>query len=112
MKPRHLFTAATVSYLANCGLGAAVATRKLRTDDVRWVHHGLYILTSTLAAGAVSSLLWSRSRAGWLLLPAAVPFALIPRRSARSRGHVVLALSAAPFFAASLAAALTETVKK
>ena len=113
MRPRDLFTAATVSYVANCALGAAVATRILRTDEVRWVHHGLYTLTSTLAVGAVSSLVWSRSRAGWFLLPAAVPFVLIPRRSARSSGHMVLALSAAPFFAASLRAAHTEpTVTK
>lgn len=108
MRPRDLFTAATVSYLANCALGAGVATRILRTDEVRWVHHGLYSLTSALGVGAVSSLVWSGSRAGWFLLPAAVPFFFIPRRSARSSGHIVLALSAAPFFAVSLLAAHTE----
>lgn len=102
MKPAMLFTAATSSYLANCTLGAAVATGVLRTDNARWVHHALYIATSTLAGAAVSSLFWSRSRAGWLLLPAAVPLVLIPRISARSRRHVVVAASAAPFFVGSL----------
>ncbi len=104
MKPAMLFTAATTSYLANCALGAGVATRVLDTRNVRWVHHALYVCTSTLAGAAASSLLWSRtpSRAGWLLLPAAVPLALIPRISSHSRRHVVVALSAAPFFVVSL----------
>lgn len=102
MMPALLFTAATGSYLANCALGAAVATRVVDTHDVRWVHHALYISTSTLAAVAATSLVWSPSPAGWWLLPAAVPLAVIPRISTRSRGHVLAALSAAPFFAASV----------
>lgn len=99
---RLLFTAAATSYLANCALGASVATGLVRTDGFRWVHHALYISTSTIAGAAASSLLWSRSRAGWALLPAAVPLLLIPRISARSRRHVVVAASAAPFFGAGL----------
>jgi hypothetical protein len=102
MQPAILFTAAATSYAANCALGAAVATRLLDTRRVHWVHHALYSCTSTLAAAAVSSLLWSPSRAGWWLLPAAVPLVLIPRVSARTRGHVGLAVSAAPFFLAGL----------
>lgn len=102
MRPAVLFTAASTSYLANCALGAGVATRRIRTDRAHWVHHALYIATSTLAGAAVSSLLWSRNRAGWFLLPAAVPLTLIPHVSARSSRHIALALSAAPFFAASL----------
>lgn len=104
MRPAVLFTAAATSYLANCLLGAGVATRILDTRKVHGVHHGLYVCTSTLAAAAASSLLWHRAdrRAAWLLLPAAVPLALIPRISSHSRRHVVVALSAAPFFAASV----------
>ena len=94
-----------MSYTANCLLGTAVATRRIDTSRVRWVHHGMYITTSTLAAAAASSLLWSRSRAGWLLLPAAVPLAVIPYAGTRGRRHPAVALSAAPFFLASLIAA-------
>jgi hypothetical protein len=100
--PAALFTAAAVSYAANCLLGTAVATRRIDTSRVRWVHHGMYITTSTLAAGAASSLLWSRSSAGWLLLPAAVPLAIIPYAGTRGRRHPTVALAAAPFFLASL----------
>lgn len=100
MKPAILFSAATASYVANCALGLSVATGVLDTTKVHWLHHGLYTCTSTLAGAAVSSLVWSRSTAGWWLLPAAVPLALIPHLSARSRRHPALALSAAPFFAA------------
>ncbi len=102
MNPAALFTAATVSYAANCLLGAGVATRLIDTSRVRWVHHGMYIATSTLAAAAASSLLWSRSKAGWLLLPAAVPLAVIPYAGTRGRRHPTVALSAAPFFLVSV----------
>ena len=102
MNPQHLFTAATTSYAANCALGVGVATRVVDTRNVHWVHHALYVCTSVLAGAAASSLVWSSSRAGWRLLPAAVPLTLIPYVSTPSRGHVGLALSAAPFFVASL----------
>ena len=102
MKPALLFTAATTSYVANCALGTAVATRTISTKNAHWVHHALYICTSTLTAAAASSLLWSPSKAGWALLPAAIPLALIPRISSHSRRHVMVALSASPFFVASL----------
>ncbi len=102
MKPAILFTAAAGSYVANCALGVGVATRVITTSRAHWVHHALYICTATLAGAAASSVLWSRSRAGWWLLPAAVPLALIPRISSHSRRHIVVAVSAAPFFAAGL----------
>ncbi len=103
-----LFAAATTSYVANVALGTAVATRVVRTHRFRWVHHALYVSTSVLAGAAASSLLWSGSRAGLRLLPAALPLAAVPYVSARSRRHPVVALSAAPFFVAGLAAALRE----
>ena len=102
MRPAWLFTAATASYAANCALGAGVASGRVHTGRAHWVHHALYISTSALAAAATSSLLWSRNPAGWVLLPAALPLAVIPRISARSRRHVGVALSAAPFFVGSL----------
>ena len=102
MLPAILFTAAATSYAANCALGAAVATRMVDTTNFRWLHHGLYISTSTLAGVAVSSELWSGSKAGWWLLPAGVPLALIPRVSSHSPRHVLVALAAAPFFAAGV----------
>ena len=100
--PAALFTAAAVGYAANCLLGAAVAARLIDTSRMRWVHHGIYVATSTLTAAATSSLVWSRSTAGWLLLPAAVPLAVIPYAGTRGRRHPAVALSAAPFFVASL----------
>jgi hypothetical protein len=102
VNPAVLFTAATTSYLANCALGTAVATGALNTGRAHWVHHGLYISTASLATVAMSSLFWSRNRAGLLLLPAAVPLVLIPVISSHSRRHIVTALAAAPFFLASL----------
>ena len=102
MKPAILFTAAAGSYAANCVLGVGVATRLLDTSKVHWVHHVLFSCTATLAGAAVSSLFWSSSRAGWWLLPATVPLSLIPQVSSHSRRHILVALSAAPFFATSL----------
>ena len=106
--PVVLFAAATAGYAANVGLGSAVAARLVDTRRVRWVHHGLYVATSVLAGAAVSTLLWSDSRAGWRLLPAAVPLVVVARVSARSRRHPLVALSAAPFFVTSLVRALRE----
>jgi len=102
MQPALLFTAAAASYTANCALGAGVATGVVRTGRAHWVHHALYISTVVLSAGAASSLLWSRNRAGLALLPAAVPLALIPYLGSHGARHPIVALSAAPFFAASL----------
>ncbi|SDU87740.1 hypothetical protein SAMN04488544_1332 [Microlunatus sagamiharensis] len=107
-RPVVLFAAATTSYVANVALGTSAATGLVRTHRFRWVHHAVYVSTSVLAGAAASSLLWSPSRAGLRLLPAAVPLAVVPYVSARSRRHPLLALSAAPFFVASLTAALKE----
>jgi hypothetical protein len=101
MNPATLFTAATFSYTANCALGTAVAVGAVDTRDCRWVHHALYVSTLLLAGAAASSVLWSGSRAGWVLLPAAVPLAVIPRLGARLPRHPAVALTAAPFFIAS-----------
>jgi hypothetical protein len=54
---RWLFTAASASYLASCGLGLGVHSGLLRTGRARWLHHALYVSTSalTLAAAAARS---------------------------------------------------------
>ena len=90
------------------GLGTSVALRLVDTRRFRWVHHGLYVSTSVLAGVAASSLLWSDSRAGWRLLPAAVPLTVVAFVSARSRRHPLVALSASPFFVSSLVRAIRE----
>jgi hypothetical protein len=107
-RPVALFVAATATYAANVALGSAVAARLVDTRRFRWVHHALYVSTSVLAGAAASTLVWSDSRAGWRLLPAVVPLTAVARVGARSRRHPVVALSAAPFFVASLARAIQE----
>ncbi|MFI5086352.1 MAG: hypothetical protein ACHP7K_10535 [Actinomycetales bacterium] len=97
------FSAAAGAYGANAVLGLAVATDVVSTSGCRWIHHALFTLTSVLAAGAVSSLLWSDSPAGWLLLPAAVPLVWLARQGSRPVGrHAAIALAAAPVFVLSL----------
>ncbi|GAA3551476.1 hypothetical protein GCM10022197_03020 [Microlunatus spumicola] len=107
-RPVTLFAAATASYTANVALGSAVAARVVDTRRFRWVHHALYVSTSVLAGAAASSLLWSDSRAGWRLLPAALPLTAVSQVSARSRRHPLVALGAAPFFVTSLVRAIQE----
>jgi len=99
---RALFGAAGAGYVASCAVGVGVASGVLDLRGARWVHHALYIVTVTLAGAAVSSLFWSRSRAGWSLLPAAVPLAALARLGPRRPRHPLVALSAAPFFIAGL----------
>lgn len=100
--PRALVPAAATSYAANCVLGASVALGLLDTRGYRWLHHALYIATSTLTAAAVVELAIRRDRAGWTLLPALVPLAAMPRASARTPRHARIGLSAAPFYLLTL----------
>jgi hypothetical protein len=97
---RAAFGAAGVGYLASCAVGTGVASGFLNLRGARWVHHALYIVTATLAGVAVSSLVWSPSRAGWSLLPAAVPLAALARLGPRMPRHPLVALAASPFFIA------------
>lgn len=94
---RALTTAAAASYTANCVLGGAVAVKLIDTRSFRWVHHALFISTVALSGAAGLALALNRERAVLLLLPAAVPFAAVPRVSARSAKHPLIALTAAPF---------------
>jgi hypothetical protein len=99
---RAVFGAAAASYAASCAVGSGVASGAVDLRGARWVHHALYICTSTLAGVAVSSLVWSRSRAGWMLLPAAVPLVALARLGPRFPRHPLVGLAAAPFFIAGL----------
>lgn len=101
---RRLLRGAAVSYLASCTLGSGVATGVLSTRRARWVHHALYVSTATLTGVALAAAAWGRRPSGWLLLPAVAPLAVIPFAGTHSRRHVVVAVSAAPFYAAALAA--------
>jgi hypothetical protein len=83
-------------------LGAGVASGVIDLRGARWAHHAAYTGTVVLAGVAVSSLAWSSNRAGWLLLPAAVPLAALTRLGPRLPRHPLVALAAAPFFAAAL----------
>lgn len=95
-------TAGAAAYGANCLLGAAVALHLVDTRSFRWVHHALFLSTVGLSAAAALTLGWSHDRAVLILLPAAVPFAAMPRVSARSMQHPLVALAAAPFMLGAL----------
>jgi hypothetical protein len=101
-----LVRVAIASYAANCLLGVAVATHAVRLGRARWLHHALYVVTASTATAAASSALWARSVPGAALLPALVPLALVPYRSATMRRHVVAATAAAPAYVAAGAALL------
>lgn len=95
--------AAASAYTANLALGLSVATGRVDTSDVRWVHHGLYILTCTLTGSALA-VGAARGRAGVAVLaPAAVPLFLLQRHGARPvRRHGWEALAAGPFYVSAL----------
>ena len=101
---RRLLRAAGASYLASCALGTSVATGLFTTGRAHWVHHALYISTASLTAVALAAAGLGRRRAGWWLLPAVVPLAVVPYAGTRSRRHIFVAASAAPFYAAALVA--------
>lgn len=112
-----LFVAAAAAYTANCALGAAVAMRMIDTRDFRWVHHALYIVTCATTGAAVVLGWWGTPRrvsraAVRMLAPAALPLAVIPRVRTHSRRHPLLALTAAPFFLASLIRSLRPSDRK
>ncbi len=112
-----MFAAAALSYLLNCLLGGAVATRLIDTRRFRWLHHALFILTAASTVVALSSALWRiprrpNRRAAVALAPALSPLAVIPFAGTRGRRHPLVALSAAPFFAAGLILAIDPDRRK
>ena len=97
---RALVVAAAGAYLANVALGTAVQTGLVDTSRHRWTHHALYIVTSTLTVGAILGSFVQQSPRGWLLSPALVPLALLPRVG--HGAHAVTGLAAAPWYAGAL----------
>jgi len=100
--PRALAAAAASAYLANAALGTAVQLRLVDTSRHRWTHHALYIVTSTLTVTAIVGAFARRSPRGWVLAPALLPLALLPRVG--HEAHALTGIAAAPWFAGALLA--------
>ena len=96
---RALVTAAAVSYAGNAAFGTAVAIGAIDNGRIRWVHHALYVVTSSLTAVALAAGVIERRAAGLALLPAAGPLLALPYAGGSLRRHAVLAGSAAPAYA-------------
>lgn len=100
---RVLVSIAAGCYAVNCSLGISVAKRWIDTSNVRWVHHGLYILTTAATCAAVLACTVRRPPAALALAPAAVPLFMLQRHGARPlRRHTRDALLAAPCYVAGL----------
>lgn len=99
---RATVVTATGCYVANCALGSLVGLRVVDSSGFHWLHHALFGATAGTAVVAVSAAAWGRTGAGWALVPALVPWVVLPRVRAPSRRHVALALSAAPCYALAL----------
>lgn len=105
MIARALATYAAVSYAANCALGLAVASGRVRTGRAHWVHHALYVNTAASTAATTVALVAERGKAGAVAAPALVPLALIPFAGTRGWRHPALAVSIGPFLALALTVA-------
>lgn len=97
-------------FTANAALGACVAAGLVRTGGFRWIHHALYIATTTTTALATAVCALSPSRphraAAVALAPALLPLAALPHLGTPAQGHprrhALAALSAAPCYVAAL----------
>lgn len=99
---RRLMTGAAIAYASNVAFGTAVAVGLVDNRRIRWVHHALYIVTSTLTGATLVAGAVERQPAAVALAPAVVPLTLLPR-AGRGRRHVALAAgAAAPFIIALL----------
>lgn len=94
--------ASALCYAANCTLGALAAARLIDTRRIRWLHHALYVATITTTTLALGAALRHDRRVAAALFPALIPLAVIGFTGTRTRRHPVIALSAAPFFAAGV----------
>ncbi|WP_229068820.1 hypothetical protein [Actinoplanes sp. DH11] len=97
-----LITAAAVSYASNAAFGAAVAVGAVDNRRIRWVHHALYVVTSSLTTAALVASAVERRPAGLALLPAAGPLVALPYAGGRLRRHAAVAGCAAPAYALAL----------
>jgi hypothetical protein len=99
---RPLITAAALSYLANSAFGAAVAVGAIDNRRIRWAHHALYVVTSSLTTVALAAAAIERRLAGLALLPAAGPLIVLPYAGGELRRHAAVAGSAAPAYLIAL----------
>ncbi|WP_309066027.1 hypothetical protein [Microbacterium sp.] len=106
---RALTTAALASYTANTMFGTAVAARLIDTRRIRWVHHALFVATSTLGALALLAAVVERRAAAFALAAAVVPLSVLPRTARRTWRHAAVALAAAPSFVVAAALARRES---
>ena len=97
-----LITAAAVSYAGNAAFGAAVAVGAVDNGRIRWVHHALYVVTSSLTTVALAASVIERRAAGLALLPAVGPLIVLPYAGGQLRRHAAVAGSAAPAYATAL----------
>lgn len=97
-----LIAAAALSYLGNGAFGAAVAAGVIDNRRIRWVHHALYVMTSSLTAVALAASAVERRPAGLALLPAAGSLAVLPYAGGELRRHAAVAGSAAPAYVTAL----------
>lgn len=103
---RALVTTAAGAYAANCALGISAATRLIDTSNFRWLHHALYIATSTTTGVACAVAALEQPRTAVALAPAAAPLFFLQRQGAHPLPrHTRTALLAAPCYVASLALA-------
>lgn len=98
---RRLTLLAAASYATSCLLGVGLALG-LGGERHRWVHHLGYISTVTTTTLAATGPVWSRSRAGAVLLAALPVLAALSRVPTRSRRHPLVALSALPCYLAAV----------
>lgn len=90
-------------YAANVALGLAVASGLVTTKNARWVHHALFLATSTTTGVAVAVAAAHGDRSAIALAPAAVPLFLLQRRGSRPLArHSRTAMLAAPSYMTAL----------
>ncbi|GIE82553.1 hypothetical protein Aph02nite_85030 [Actinoplanes philippinensis] len=99
---RSLITAAALGYLTNTAFGVAVAMGAIDNRRIRWVHHALYVVTSSLTTAALAAAAIERRPGGLALLPAAGPLVVLPYAGGRLHRHAAVAGSAAPAYLIAL----------
>jgi hypothetical protein len=97
-----LVTAAAASYATNVAFGTAVATGVVDNSRIGWVHHAMFIATSTLTVAAITASAIERKPAGLALLGAVGPLLALPRIGGTLPKHATVAALAAPSFVTAL----------
>ena len=89
-----IFYIAMALFVANFALGVLVQFRIVDTKPFRWLHHALFFAVFASAAVAVGVGFLQGAAYRWVLLPALVLFAFLPRVRAGTPGHAALASGA------------------